>query len=117
MSHAAVAAKAQGGDARVKAVLADWRSAPIDARLRAALAFLEKLTLRPDEIGPEDVMAARAAGVGDAALRQTIYVCFIFSTMDRLADALGFQLPDARTLKRYALIATTVEYRMLSLPG
>jgi|SRR5438270_9526598 len=117
MSHAAVAAKAMGADARVKAVLADWRTADIDARLGAALAFLEKLTLSPDEIGPEDVKAARVAGVGDAALRQAIYVCFIFSTMDRLADALAFQLPDAQTLKRYGLIATTVGYRMLSLPG
>jgi|SRR5438270_5704912 len=117
MSHAAVAAKAQGEDARVKAVLADWRQAATHPRLRAALAFLEKLTLTPDEIDAEDVKAARAAGVGDAALRQAIYVCFIFSTMDRLADALAFQLPDAQTLKRYGLIATTVGYRMLSLPG
>lgn len=117
MSHAAVAAKAGAEKARVDAVLADWQSAPIDERLRAALKFLEKLTLRPEAIGAEDVRAARAAGVSDAALRQAIYVCFIFSTMDRLADTLDFQLPDARTLKRYALIATTVEYRMLSLPG
>ena len=98
-------------------MLADWQKAEIDERLRAALAFLEKLTLRPDEVGPEDVRSARAAGVSDAALQQAIYVCFIFSTMDRLADALGFQLPDAKTLKRYALIATTMEYRMMSLPG
>jgi alkylhydroperoxidase family enzyme len=98
-------------------VLADWQTAAIDARLRAVLGFLEKLTLRPDEITGEDVKTARAAGVSDAALQQAIYVCFIFSTMDRLADALGFQLPDARTLKRYAFIATTVGYRMLSLPG
>ena len=117
MSHAAVAAKTGGEDPRIQAVLADWRKAEIDPRLRAALAFLEKLTLQPEKVGPEDVKAARAAGVGDAALRQVIYICFIFSTMDRLADTLGFQLPDARTLKRYALIATTVEYRMLSLPG
>lgn len=98
-------------------MLEDWHTAPIDARLRAALEFLEQLTLRPDEVTGENVRTARAAGVSDAALQQAIYVCFIFSTMDRLADALGFQLPDARTLKRYALIATTVGYRMLSLPG
>lgn len=117
MSHAAVAAKAEGKDTEIKAVLAGWQTAPISPRLRGALAFLEKLTLRPDELGPEDVKTARAAGVNDMALGQAIYVCFIFSTMDRLADALAFELPDARTLKRYALIATTVGYRMLSLPG
>ena len=101
----------------MQAILADWRTAEIDPRLRATLQFLEKLTITPEAIGPEDVTAARVAGVSDPALHQAIYVCFIFSTMDRLADTLGFQLPDARTLKRYALIATTVEYRMLSLPG
>ena len=101
----------------MKAVLADWRNAPIDERLRATLQFLEKLTLTPDAIGAADVKTARAAGVSDGALRQAVYVCFIFSTMDRLADTLGFELPEARTLKRYALIANTVEYRMLSLPG
>ena len=117
MSHAAVAAKAMGKDATVRDVLADWRTAQISSRLRAALAFLEKLTLIPDEIGPDDVVAARGQGINDAALRQVIYVCFIFSTMDRIADALAFDLPDARTLKRYAWIATIYGYRSLSLPG
>src|SRR4029077_1606093 len=117
MSHAAVAAKAMGEDATVRAVLADWRTAPVQARLRAALAFLEKLTLAPDEIGPEDVIAARGQGISDAALRQVIYVCFIFSTMDRIPDTLAFDLPDARTLKRYAWIATFFGYKRLSLPG
>jgi hypothetical protein len=37
--------------------------------------------------------------------------------MDRIADALAFELPDARILKRYAWIATTFGYKKLSLPG
>jgi alkylhydroperoxidase family enzyme len=95
----------------VKAALADWRTADLDPRLRAALAFLEKLTLTPKEINRADVLAARAAGVSDAALREAIYVCFMLSTMDRLADAFDFPVPDSRTLERYAWIATTVGYR------
>ena len=98
-------------------VLADRRTAPVSARLQAALDFLEKLTLRPEEVGPEDVKAVRGNGVSDAALRQAIYVCFVLSTMDRIADALAFELPDARILKRYAWIATTFGYKWLSLPG
>lgn len=98
-------------------MLADRRTASISARFQAALDFLEKLTLRPEEVGPEDVKAARAKGVSDAALRQAIYVCFVLSTMDRLADAFAFELPDARILKRYAWIATTFGYKGLSLPG
>ena len=101
----------------MESVLADRRTAPISARLQAVLDLLEKLTLRPEEFGPEDVKAARAQGASDAALRQAIYVCFVLSTMDRIADALAFELPDARILKRYAWIATTFGYRKLSLPG
>jgi alkylhydroperoxidase family enzyme len=98
-------------------VLADRRTAPISTRLRAVLDLLEKLTLTPEEVGPADVKAARDQGVSDAALRQAIYVCFVMSTMDRIADALAFELPDARILKRYAWIATTFGYKKLSLPG
>jgi alkylhydroperoxidase family enzyme len=101
----------------VEAVLADRRPSPVSTRFQAVLDFLEKLTLRPDEAGPEDVRAVRGHGVSDAALRQAIYVCFVLSTMDRIADALAFELPDARILKRYAWIATTFGYKWLSLPG
>jgi alkylhydroperoxidase family enzyme len=83
----------------------------LDPRLRAALAFLEKLTLTPSEIRGSDALAARAAGVSDQALREAIYVCFMLSTMDRLADAFNFPVPDSRTLKRYAWIAVTFGYR------
>ncbi len=91
--------------------MADWRSADLVPRLRAALAFLEKLTLTPREITGADALAARAAGLSDQALREAIYVCFMLSTMDRLADAFDFPLPDSRTLKRYAWIASTFGYR------
>ena len=117
MSHAAVAAKAMGQGVEMETVLADQRTVPGSARFHSALEFLEKLTLRPDEISPKDVKTAQAQGINDAALLQAIYVCFIFSTMDRIADAMAFELPDERILKRYAWIANTVGYRWLSLPG
>ena len=101
----------------MESVLADRHTAPGSTRFQAVLDFLEKLTLRPDEVGPEDVKAARDQGASDAALRQAIYVCFVLSTMDRIADALAFELPDAEILKRYAWIATTFGYKWLSLPG
>jgi len=101
----------------VEAVLADRRTASISTRFQAVLDFLEKLTLTPEEVGPEDVKVARSQGASDAALRQAIYVCFVLSTMDRIADVLAFELPDAQILKRYGWIATTFGYRWLSLPG
>ncbi|TML63361.1 MAG: hypothetical protein E6G22_06425 [Actinobacteria bacterium] len=71
----------------------DWRTAPIDERLRATLAFLEKLTLRPHELGPADADAARAAGASDEALVDAIHVAALFNMIDRLADSLGWDVP------------------------
>ena len=93
----------------------DWRTADVEPRVRATLAFLEKLTLTPDQVSGADVLAARTAGVSDGALREAIYVCFTLSMMDRLADAFDFPVPDARTLKRYAWIATHFGYRGFSV--
>ena len=75
-------------------MLADWRTAPVAPKVRAALGFLEKLTLAPAELRPADVEPLRAAGVSDAAIEDAIHVCVLFNIYDRLADALTFHLPD-----------------------
>ena len=74
-------------------MVADWRTAPLRPELKATFVFLEKLTLRPDELGPDDVAAARAAGVSDQALRDASTVCALFSMIVRLADSLGWDVP------------------------
>jgi alkylhydroperoxidase family enzyme len=75
-------------------VIKDYRTAPIDERVRATLRLLETLTLRPDEIGPADVRAVLATGVTREMVRDAFYVAFLFNTYDRLADTLGWELPD-----------------------
>lgn len=79
----------------VTAVLADWRTAPVDPKVRATLGFLEKLTLAPAEVDPSDLQPLRAAGVSDAAIEDAIQVCVLFNIYDRLADSLSFHLPGA----------------------
>ena len=74
-------------------MLADWRTAPLDPKLRATLGFLEKLTLAPTEVGPADVKPLRAAGVTDEGVEDAIHVCVLFNIYDRLADSLSFHLP------------------------
>ena len=76
-------------------VLDDYRTAPIDAKLRAMLGLLEIFTLRPDEMRAEDVRAVMATGVTKEAIRDAFYVAFLFNTYDRLADTLGWELPDS----------------------
>ena len=77
-------------------MLADYRAAPVDERLRATLALLETFTLRPDELRADDVRAVLATGVTREAIRDAFYVAFLFNTYDRLADTLGWELPDER---------------------
>jgi len=71
----------------------DWRTAPVDDKLRATLGFLEKLTLRPDEVTPRDAQAVLDAGVSREALVDAIHVCALFSMIVRLADSLGWDVP------------------------
>ena len=71
-------------------MLRDWRSAPVDERVRAALALLETMTLRPDELGSMDVEPVLRAGVSPEGVVDALYVGFLFNTIDRIADSLGF---------------------------
>jgi alkylhydroperoxidase family enzyme len=86
----------------VTAALADVDSAPIDERLRETLRFLRKLTLEPDAVAPADTERVLAAGVSREALEDAIHVCALFNVIDRIADALGFDLPDAEYWDRVA---------------
>jgi alkylhydroperoxidase family enzyme len=80
----------------------DWRSAPLGPKLQATLAFLEKLTLRPDELTAADAEAAYAQGVSAQALREAAVVCGLFSMIVRLADSLGWDVPPWERLQQRA---------------
>jgi alkylhydroperoxidase family enzyme len=66
--------------------------------LLAALAFIEVLTLRPDELTEEDAEAAYSAGVSRAALRDAATICAFFNMITRLADSLGWDVPSTDRL-------------------
>lgn len=72
----------------------DWRTAPVDERLRAALGFIEKQTLRPDDLTEADAEAAFAAGVSKEALHDAAHVAALFNMIVRLADSFGWDVPD-----------------------
>jgi hypothetical protein len=58
------------------------------------LALLETFTLRPDELNADHVRRVLALGVSRDAIRDAFYVAFLFNTYDRLADTLGWALPE-----------------------
>ncbi len=94
-AHAATAARAHDDEAMVAAVLDDLDTAPIEEPLRATLRMLRKLTLE-NMVNSSDMCAVLAAGVSREQIEDALAVCFAFNTTNRLADALGFSLLDAK---------------------
>jgi alkylhydroperoxidase family enzyme len=82
------------GDGTTKLVLDNYRTAPIAERLRAMLGLLETFTLQPEQMTAGRVREVLAAGVSAEAINDAFYVAFLFNTYDRLADTLGWELPD-----------------------
>jgi alkylhydroperoxidase family enzyme len=74
-------------------VIADYRTAPIDEKVRAMLGLLEKFTLGHEALSSSDVRSVLDRGVSRDAVRDAFYVAFLFNTLDRLADTLGWELP------------------------
>ena len=60
------------------------------------LGLLETFTLSPEQLSATGVRAVLDTGVTREAIRDAFYVAFLFNTYDRLADTLGWQLPDKR---------------------
>jgi hypothetical protein len=80
----------------------------------AALAFIETMTLRPDELTAADAEAAYAAGVSRQALLDAATVCALFSMIVRMADSLCWDVPPWEQLLARAPVMLDGGY---SLPG
>jgi uncharacterized peroxidase-related enzyme len=97
-AHTAVASRALGKDA-VDAALRGERGA-VSSKALGMLPFIEKLTLTPEAVEPRDLEPLRGAGISDDAIADAIYVCFLFSTFNRLVFALGCEVMDAKQLDK-----------------
>jgi uncharacterized peroxidase-related enzyme len=91
-AHRAIAVRAMD-NAVADACLTDYRTAPISDPLRATLAVLETMTLRPDDLQPSQVQAAMAAGVTRQQLLDAVAVAALFNIITRYANALDFAIP------------------------
>jgi alkylhydroperoxidase family enzyme len=99
--HSFVAAR-QMGIAPVEAVLSDYGSAPISAGLKATLAFLETMTLRPAQLSEDDATKALESGISPQSLTDAIAVAAVFNLVTRYANALNFTIPTLEKLRRVA---------------
>jgi alkylhydroperoxidase family enzyme len=87
-------ARAALGEELTQAVFEDWRTAPVSEGLRAVLGLIHKLTLAPESVAAEDIEAARRAGVRDDQIEEAVHICGAFNMIVRIADTLGFEVPD-----------------------
>jgi len=99
------------GQEATRAVLDDWRTAPVSEEVRATLGFLRALTLTPEAVTAADVEPLRSLGLGDEAIRHAVYVCALFNGIDRVADALDFAVPSPRAFAVGARFLLRVGYR------
>jgi hypothetical protein len=87
----------------------------VDEPLRATLGFLEKLTLRPDELLAQDAEDVLAAGVREDALIDAIHVAALFTMIVRLADSFDWHVPLDQELVARAEARLGSSYALLTL--
>lgn len=85
----------------------------MDEPLRATLGFLEKLTVRPEEVGAQDAEHVLAAGVRKDALIDAIHVAALFSMIVRLADSFDWHVQAAGELAAGAEARLGSSYALL----
>ena len=73
----------------------------MDEKLRATLAYLERVTLSPEQVTAGDARAALAKGVSRQALAQALQVLFVFNIFDRMADAMGWEVSTPEEFRRW----------------
>lgn len=100
----------------IDAVLEDHHTAPIDPSLRETLTLLQTFTLHPERLGPKDFEPLLATGLTPPAIREAMYVAFVFNVIDRLADAFDFAVFDAEHQRRTAKLLQVMGYWSAAMP-
>ncbi len=59
------------------------------------LGYLEKVTLTPEELTADDARLLKVDGVTKAAAKEALWVAYCFNQIARVADALGWEIPEA----------------------
>jgi len=70
-------------------VLADWRTAPISAKEKALLSFIDNVNRTSIQIRQEDIDALKGLGWSEEAIYDAVTVCALFNFYNRWVDATG----------------------------
>jgi uncharacterized peroxidase-related enzyme len=109
-AHCAIAERALGKDL-VDSVMSDWRRADLRPEVRAAIGLLEKLTRSPQAMDRSDFDELKKAGVSEDGITTIIHIGVNFSIVNRIADALAFEVPSTTAFSRLGAILTTAGYK------
>jgi uncharacterized peroxidase-related enzyme len=78
----------------VKALEADYKTAPISEQDRVMLDYVVQVTKDATRISPKDHERLRSVGFDDKAILQITLIASWFNYINRVADALGVGRPD-----------------------
>jgi len=93
-SHAAAARYVYGEDKYlVDEVLQDMQQSAISDKMKALLHIAGKVQLLGNKVLPEDIAAARAVGVDDREIHDTVLIAATFCMFNRYVDGLASLTP------------------------
>jgi len=89
---------------------------PIDRnpRFKALLDFAGQLTLRPEAVTSDDCAPLKSSGLKEVAVKQAILIVVGFSFINRIADALHFDMLSWRECLLSTRFLHTFGYRLLA---
>ena len=100
-AHGAIAS-IEKGRSLIDSALQDFRVSELPERLKTTLVFLQKLTLRPEQVTADDARSVLRSGVSAESLMDAIAVASLFNVITRYADALDFAMPSEREFQSAA---------------
>jgi len=110
-AHSQMAAKMMGEET-VAGALDDWETSGVREELRLALGFVQQLTRDPESVGPEHVRRLEAAGLTEDEIGTAVHIVAQFCAINRIADAMGFQVPSAVAFGRMGAALLKHGYRV-----
>ncbi|ANE49224.1 carboxymuconolactone decarboxylase family protein [Flavisolibacter tropicus] len=94
-SHGAIAAHLPGcNEQTVKAVWADYNTAPVSDKMKALLRVADKVRINGNQVTLDDINNARAQGANDMDIHDTVLIAGAFCMFNRYVDGLGATTPD-----------------------
>jgi uncharacterized peroxidase-related enzyme len=91
ISHKYTASELGVDEAAFDQLLVDIDGAPIEAKMKPLLRYVQKLTRTPSRMTAADAAAVRAAGWSEDALFDAICICGFNNLMNRVVDAVGIE--------------------------